>query len=164
MKKTICGAEAPSGEVGVIHVCTREQGHKGNHREAPTKYEWPVYEAPPEVPLAKDPEQVREDEPKKTAKPREVVFSDGLVATENHETVRVEVAPDKLLIDKLLFARAVKAIVQGMQGAGAYRGRAGITRFGIIMGGKNQKEQEELYRACLEAVRDDNKLQKESKG
>lgn len=65
----------------------------------------------------------------------------------------------RIAVDKVLFARMVKAIVQGPLGASAYRNRAGITRFGMIMGGQNNDDFEKLYRQCLKTVEEDNKRQ-----
>ena len=163
-QRTICGSELE--RAGSIYVCSRSKDHTGPHREGkkgPEAIEWPNENdpttfAPSAPPVAKpDSEQVLK-KPERT-----VEYQEGLEAIETEGSVKIQVASDKLLVDKLMFSRAVKAIIQGAQGGRAYANRAGITRFGQIMGGKNQEEFNELYRACMQAVEEDNKLQKANK-
>ena len=93
----------------------------------------------------------------KVKQPRTVDWGEGLVVTENNENVFIDIAPDRILVDRVKFSRMVKAVVQGIQGGKAYSNRAGITKFGEIMGGKNTEEYEALYRACMATVEEDNK-------
>lgn len=153
--KTLCGAEYQDSEG--LFICTLNKDHAGDHiQEGEVPFSWMRGEvrqsdaivAPPAV-EKKDSEPVQ--------KPRTVEFADGLTAKEGKDSVFIDVSPDKILVDKLLFSKAFKAISQGAQGGRAYAGRSGITKFGNMAGATNQKECDEFYRSCMAVVAEDNK-------